>query len=128
MALQALIVACWYKGIVFFFTWKRLRSLTHSISEKSVFFFSEHPEKKIQLYFFSQKKDYTSLTHSFQTFVFFFPAPEKKNTVFLLTHSILDENVTKVIFSRNKKKIRYLCISVRRVKLQSSSRGKYKVG
>ena len=28
----------------------------------------------------------------------------KKNTQFLLTHSILSENDTKVIFSRNKKK------------------------
>ena len=35
--------------------------------------------------------------------IFFF-GTGKKNTLFLLTHSSLDENVTKVIFSRNKKK------------------------
>ena len=56
----------------------------------------------IQLYFFSQKKEYTSLTYSFQTFVFFSGTGKKYS--FLLFHSILDEIVTKVIFSKNKKK------------------------
>ena len=40
-------------------------SLTHSNLEKSVFFFSEHREKKIQLYFFFPEKDYMSLTQLF---------------------------------------------------------------
>ena len=49
------------KGTVFFFPWKRLRSLTHSISEISGFFYP----KKIQLYFFFPEKDYVPLTQLF---------------------------------------------------------------
>ena len=42
---------------IFLFPRKRLRSLTHSISEKSVFFFSGNREKKnTVVFFFSQKK------------------------------------------------------------------------
>ena len=41
---------------IFLFPRKRLRSLTHSISEKSVFFFPETGKKKIQLYFFFPRK------------------------------------------------------------------------
>ena len=145
---------------IFLFPWKRLRSLTHSISEKSVFFFFRKlgKKKKTAVFFFSPEKDYMPLTQlfrmslykkiggklcffknaifnhilrcifffqdlyfffciffssekiklysltRFKPLYFFFPAPEKKNTPFLLTHSILSENDTKVIFSRNKKK------------------------
>ena len=147
---------------IFFFPWKRLRSLTHSISEKSVFFFFRIPgKKKYSCIFFFPEKDYMSLTqlfwmslykkiggklcffknaifthilrcifffqdlYFFSVYFFFswkrlnfthslvsnlcifFFRHRKKNTLFLLTHSIFDENVTKVIFSR-KKKIRYL--------------------
>ena len=87
----------------FFFTWKRLRSLTHSISEKSVFFFPNTRKKKYSCIFFPRKKITLHSLTRFKPLYFFFPAPEKKNTVFLLTHTILGENVTKVIFSNNKK-------------------------
>ena len=53
-------------GTVFFFPWKRLRSLTHSISEKSVFFFPNTGKKKnTAVFFFFPEKDYMSLTQLF---------------------------------------------------------------
>ena len=87
-----------------FFSLEKI-AVTHSLNFRKIciFFPNTGRKKNIAVFFFSQKKDYTSLTHSFQTFVFFF-RHWKKNTVFLLSHSILDEIVTKVIFSRNKKK------------------------
>ena len=58
-------------------------------------------------FFYSEKIKLYSLTR-FKPLYFFCSGTGKKNTLFLLTHSNLDENVNKVIFSR-KKKIRYLC-------------------
>ena len=52
--------------------------------------------------FFFPRKDLTSLTHSFQNFVFFFRL-QKKNTPFILTRTNLKENFTEVIFTGNKK-------------------------
>ena len=56
------------------------------------------------VFFFSLEKIKLHSLTRFKPCIFFFRRRKKKNTVFLLTHSILDENVTKVIFTRNKKK------------------------
>ena len=45
----------------------------------------------------------THSTTRFQSLDFFFHGGEKKNTVFLLTHSILSKIATKVYFTREKK-------------------------
>ena len=92
-----------FKGTVFFFLGK---DCGHSLTQfqKNLYFFFRTPGKKIQLYFFFPEKR-LHFTHSLvSNLCIFFVRHRKKNTVFLLTHSILDENVTKVIFSRNKKK------------------------
>ena len=68
-----------------------------------VFFFSKICIFFLCIFFFLEKIKLHSLTR-FKPLYFFFPAPEKKNTPFLLTHSNLNENVTKVIFSREIKK------------------------
>ena len=93
----------WVKTLYFFFRSrkKKYKGLKR-VSEWSVIFLLG--EKKNAAVFFSPEKR-LHFTHSFvSNFCIFFPAPEKKNTLFLLIHSILDENITKVIFSRNKKK------------------------
>ena len=44
------------KGPYFFFPWKSLRPLTHSISDIIVFFFPKTRKKKIQVFFFFSQK------------------------------------------------------------------------
>ena len=76
--------------------------VTHSLKFRKIcIFFSEHQEKNTAVFFFPRKK---ITLHSLTRFkpLYFFSGTGKK-IVFLLTHSILDELVTKVIFSRNKK-------------------------
>ena len=68
------------------------------VSEKCVFFLSEGSIFFPACIFYSFfGKDYTSLTQSYSE-----PGEEyssEKNTIFLLTHSILDKNVINVIFA-----------------------------
>ena len=53
----------WSKDTVYFFPWTRLRSYTHSISEKSVFFFPNTGKKYSRIFF--REKDYMLLTQLF---------------------------------------------------------------
>ena len=52
----------WSKVPYFFFPWKRLQLLNHSISQKSVFFFSNTGKKKYSCIFFPRKRLHA--THS----------------------------------------------------------------
>ena len=67
-----------------------------------VFFFSRGLSFFSCIFFSWKKFKLHSLTR-FKPCIFF-SGTGKKNTPFLLTHSNLNENVTKVIFTRNKKK------------------------
>ena len=82
--------------------------VTHSLNFRKIcIFFPNTGKKNTAVFFFPEKR--LHFTHSLvSNLCIFFSGSGKKNTVFLLTHSILDENVTKVIFSRNKKNTVYL--------------------
>ena len=97
-----------HKGNVFFFSLEKIVSTHSSKSGKSCIFFSEgcifFPET---IFGFFSRKMYklVQIPKSTQN-----SGAEKKNTArkkntpFFLTHSILSENDTKVIMSKNKKK------------------------
>ena len=88
-------------------------------TQNMLYFFFYHVLYFFSCIFFPLKKFKPhSLTH-LKHCIFFILGTRKKNTVFLLTHTILSKMTQKWTFSR-KKKIRYLCKGIYFMKLKAT--------
>ena len=96
------------KGAVFFFPWKRFCTLTCSNLQKFVFLFFPRAVFFFRVDFlkFFSKNVQVSWSKAHHPIKSLEPEKiyesEKENTPILLTHSIVSENHTKIIFSKNK--------------------------